>query len=114
VTRVEKEAGLFKTTTNKGVFYSKVIVSATGTAGNPFTPSYPKSDVFIGTQIHSVNYKNAIDYKGLKLLIVGGGNSGAQILAEVSLVAEIKWITMTEPIFLPDDIDGRYLFNEAT
>lgn len=35
-------------------------------------------------------------------------------MAEVSLVAETKWITMTEPIFIPDDIDGRYLFNEAT
>ncbi len=48
------------------------------------------------------------------MLIVGGGNSGAQILAEVSKVAHTKWVTLDEPTFLPDDIDGGYLFNEAT
>jgi cation diffusion facilitator CzcD-associated flavoprotein CzcO len=42
------------------------------------------------------------------VLIIGAGNSGAQILAEVSKVADTKWITLKEPHFLPDDIDGRF------
>lgn len=114
VIKVEKENQLFKTTTNKGIFYSKTVVSASGTARNPFIPTYPKKDEFSGEQIHSVNYKNAEDFKDKKVLIVGGGNSGAQILAEVSKVAQTKWVTLKKPEFLPDDIDGRYLFNEAT
>ncbi|SHJ20114.1 Pyridine nucleotide-disulphide oxidoreductase [Mesonia phycicola] len=114
VIKVEKENNLFKTTTNKGIFYSKTLVSATGTAKNPFIPTYPKIDEFSGQQIHSVNYKNANDLTDKKVLIVGAGNSGAQILAEVSKVADTKWVTLNEPEFLPDDIDGRYLFNEAT
>jgi putative flavoprotein involved in K+ transport len=34
--------------------------------------------------------------------------------AEVSKVAETFWIMMKEPRFLPDHIDGRYLFDAAT
>lgn len=114
VFQVEKENELFKTITNKGVFYSKTLVSATGTARNPFIPEHPNRTIFLGEQIHSVDYNNSKGFKGKNVLIIGGGNSGAQILAEVSKVANAKWVTLKEPTFLPDDIDGRYLFNEAT
>lgn len=114
VFKVVKENDLFKIETNKGIFYSKTLVSATGTAGNPFIPEYPNQNIFFGEQIHSVNYKNSDDLIGKNVLIVGGGNSGAQILAEISKVANTKWVTLKEPQFFPDDIDGSYLFNEAT
>ncbi len=48
------------------------------------------------------------------MLIVGGGNSAGQILAEVSLVAETTWVTIRPPRFLPDEVDGRALFEIAT
>ena len=48
-------------------------------------------------------------------MVVGGGNSAAQILAEVSLTAaKCVWVTVEEPAFLPDDVDGRVLFERAT
>jgi putative flavoprotein involved in K+ transport len=53
-------------------------------------------------------------FTGKRVAIAGEGNSGAQILAEVSRVAETIWITQKEPRFLPDHIDGRYLFDAAT
>ena len=53
-------------------------------------------------------------YSGGRVLIVGGGNSAAQILAEVSKVAETTWVTLEEPEFLPDEVDGRVLFERAT
>ncbi len=46
--------------------------------------------------------------------MIGGGNSGAQILAEVSEVADTIWITVNPPQFLSDDVDGRVLFLRAT
>ena len=49
-----------------------------------------------------------------RVAVVGEGNSGAQILAEVSKVTETIWITQKEPQFLPDHIDGRFLFDAAT
>jgi hypothetical protein len=48
------------------------------------------------------------------VLVVGGGNSGAQILAELSLVADATWVTLADPVFLPDDVDGRVLFERAS
>lgn len=114
VSTIKEENKIFKITSNKGDFYSKTLVSATGTANNPFIPEYVGSKKFTGTQLHSVDYKNANEFINKKVLILGGGNSGAQILAEVSKVADTKWVTIKEPFFLPDSIDGRYLFNEAT
>ena len=35
-------------------------------------------------------------------------------MAEVSLTADATWITLAEPLFLPDDVDGRVLFQRAT
>ncbi|WP_103867055.1 ArsO family NAD(P)H-dependent flavin-containing monooxygenase [Aquimarina sp. I32.4] len=114
VTNVVKMNGRFKVETNNGVFFSKTLVSATGTAQKPFIPAYSNQNIFKGKQLHSIHYKNTNDFIRKKVLIVGGGNSGAQILAEVSKIAETQWVTLEAPSFLPDDIDGRYLFNVAT
>ena len=45
---------------------------------------------------------------------MGGGNTAAQLLAEISLVADTTWVTLRPPKFLPDDVDGRVLFDVAT
>ncbi|MDT0551987.1 ArsO family NAD(P)H-dependent flavin-containing monooxygenase [Urechidicola vernalis] len=114
VISVLKENERFKVETNQGVLYCKTLVSATGTAQQPFIPKYPQQEIFNGLQIHSVDYRNNSNLAGKKVLVVGGGNSGAQILAEVSKVAATQWVTLEEPYMMPDDIDGRYLFNAAT
>jgi cation diffusion facilitator CzcD-associated flavoprotein CzcO len=88
------------------------VVSATGTWSRPFVPTYPGS--FRGQQLHTSQYRQASDFAGQRVLIVGGGNSAAQILAEVSTVADTTWATLRPPRFLPDDVDGRALFDLAT
>lgn len=113
VKRVSKESDYFKIETVSKIFYAKTLVSATGTAGNPYVPHYHNRHNFQGKQLHSVNYKNTQGLEGKEVLVMGGGNSGAQILAEVSKVAKTKWITLEEPYFLPEEIDGRHLFHQA-
>lgn len=113
VHNVKKENGIFKIETNQGNFYTKTVVSATGTAKNPYVPNYSNQRNFRGIQIHSVDYRHSDKFQDKKVLVVGGGNSGAQILAEVSKVARTKWITLEKPYFLPEEIDGRYLFQQA-
>lgn len=93
---------------------TKAVVSATGTWSNPFIPSYPDSELFAGQQLHSAHYVEAQPFAGKRVLVVGGGNSGAQIFAEVSKVADTTWVTPVEPLFLPDDVDGKVLFERAT
>lgn len=93
---------------------ARAVVSATGTWSAPFVPSYPDQTLFQGVQIHSAHYAGPETYAGQRVLVVGGGNSGAQILAEVSQVASVTWVTPNDPVFLPDEVDGRVLFERAT
>jgi glycine/D-amino acid oxidase-like deaminating enzyme len=108
------EDGLLRVATDRGDWTARMVVSATGTWRRPFIPDYPGQEVFRGVQVHSSAYEAPEPFTGQRVLIVGGGNSGAQILAEVSRVAETTWVTEKPPVFLPDDVDGRVLFHRAT
>jgi len=115
VHHVLKSDGYFTISTSDGEYRSLTLVSSTGTWNNPHIPEYSNRDDFKGEQIHSAYYKKSLWYAGKKVIVVGGGNAGAQILSQVSQVADkTTWVTKKEPTFLPDDIDGKDLFNQAT
>ena len=97
-----------------GTWQTAAVISATGSWQKPFIPAIPGRKVFRGEQVHSAHYGTPERFAGQTVLIVGGGNSGAQILAEVSRVADTTWITLEPPRFLPDEVDGRVLFAQAT
>jgi len=94
--------------------YARIVVSATGTWDQPFWPNYPGAGEFHGRQLHASQYRKPEDFTDQRVLVVGGGNSAAQILAEISTVADTTWVTARTPRFLPDDVDGRVLFSAAT
>jgi len=114
VTNVSKQNDGFELQTSEGNYYSKVLVSATGSFANPFVPMFEGMDVFKGKILHSSQYKSPEEFIGKRVAVVGEGNSGAQILAEVSKVTGALWITLNAPRFLPDHVDGRLLFDAAT
>ena len=93
---------------------ARAVVSATGTWRAPFVPAYAGRELFAGIQLHSADYSGPAPLAGLRVLVVGGGNSGAQILAELSIVAETIWVTERPPRFLPDGVDGAVLFRWAS
>jgi len=114
VEAVTRDGAGFSITTSAGTRRARVVVSATGTWRHPFWPDYRDQALFAGRQIHSADYRTPDEFAGQRVLVVGGGNSGAQILAELSRVADTLWVTATPPSFLPDDVDGRVLFERAT
>nr|WP_026003792.1 ArsO family NAD(P)H-dependent flavin-containing monooxygenase [Pseudomonas luteola] len=114
VTRVEKLEGALRVVSDNGCWDARTVISATGTWSRPFIPSYPGQQLFAGQQIHSAHYVEPSEFEGKTVLVIGGGNSGAQIYAELSKVAEATWVTQDAPKFLPDDVDGRALFERAT
>jgi len=97
-----------------GTWAARAVVSATGTWGRPFVPYYPGQERFAGRQLHSARYRGPAEFAGRRVVVVGGGNTAAQLLAELSEVAETTWVTLQPPRFLPDDVDGRALFMVAT
>lgn len=114
VTRVEKTEGGLRIVSGDHYWNARAVISATGTWSSPFFPTYPGREVFQGQQIHSAQYVGPSEFEGKTVLVVGGGNSGAQIYAEVSQVAQAIWVTQEAPKYLPDDVDGRALFERAT
>lgn len=101
---------------DSGTWRTKAVISATGSWSRPFLPSAPGRSVFTGRHLHAVNYRRPAEFAGRRVIVVGGGNSGAQIAADLALDGrvEVTWVTRRPPRFLADDIDGRALFDIAT
>lgn len=114
VRAVQREDGGFRIDTDDGPWTADAVVSATGSWADRIIPDVPGRETFRGMQMHSAEYRTPDALAGMRVLVVGGGNSGAQVLAEVSAVADATWVTLAEPRFLPDHVDGRYLFDQAT
>jgi cation diffusion facilitator CzcD-associated flavoprotein CzcO len=111
---VHREDGGYRLDTSTGKVHARAVVSATGTWAAPVVPTLPGQQDFRGVLLHSATYAGPGAFTGQRVIVVGGGNSGAQILAELSEVAHVTWATREPPHFLPDDVDGRYLFEQAT
>jgi len=114
VHQVCKDDEGFQIETSQGPYYAKTVVSATGSYMNPIVPQIEGRALFDGEIIHSGSYDSPDRFEGKRVAVVGEGNSGAQILAEVSRITSALWITQKEPRFLPDHVDGRFLFDAAT
>ena len=85
------------------------VVMATGIWSAPFVPFVPGT--FAGTQLHSASYRRPSDFADQRVAVVGGGNSGAQIVADLELAGvDAQWFTRRPPSFMPEDVDGAQLF----
>jgi putative flavoprotein involved in K+ transport len=114
VLAVHRAGGRLRVETDSGTWRTGAVVSATGTWWRPFLPAVPGRGDFRGRQLHTVEYRRPQDFAGRRVIVVGGGNSGAQIAADLAYDSELTWVTQRPPRFLADDIDGRALFDVAT
>src|SRR4051812_35169993 len=62
---------------------TRVVVIATGQYRIPLQPSWTGADVYRGQLTHSVVYSNANAFAGKRALVVGAGNSGAEIATDI-------------------------------
>ena len=97
-----------------GRWSARAVVSATGSWASPHLPPVAGRELFRGVQLHSARYRGPAPFAGARVVVVGGGNSGAQIAAELGEVTRVTWATLAPPTFLPEHVDGRYLFEQAT
>ena len=70
--------------TTCGPQLASTLVIATGIWSTPVRPAFLEAHEFQGSVIHSRDYKNAMPYIGQRVLVVGVGNSGAEIALELS------------------------------
>ncbi len=99
VEEVTERNGRFLIRTNGTQFNAHGIINATGTWKSPYCPKYPGWEKFKGKQLHTGDYKNADEFAGKHVIVVGGGISAVQLLGEISKVAKTTWVTRRPPDF---------------
>ncbi|MET9856810.1 ArsO family NAD(P)H-dependent flavin-containing monooxygenase [Streptomyces sp. NPDC006450] len=115
VSAVHRDGDFLRVETDSGDWRARAVVSATGTWTRPFLPAVPGRREFQGRRLHTVQYRSPAEFAGQRVIVVGGGNSGAQIAADLAHAGtDLTWVTQRSPRYLPDDIDGRALFDAAT
>ncbi|MGW1764993.1 ArsO family NAD(P)H-dependent flavin-containing monooxygenase [Streptomyces sp. NPDC002073] len=114
VESVRRDGPFLRVETDSGSWRARAVVSATGTWTRPFIPAVAGRRAYEGRQLHTVQYGRPEEFAGRQVIVVGGGNSGAQIAADLAGTAELTWVTRRPPRYLADDIDGRALFDHAT
>ena len=81
----------FEVGTKDKTYLAKIVVVATGVAGNPCLPDIPgiKGNKRV---VHARSYKGFEAYRDKKVLIVGAGNSGAELTVELSGISKVTLI----------------------
>lgn len=62
---------------------ARYVVIATGHNHTPWMPRWPGIDSFAGEIFHASAYRNARPYTGCSVLVVGAGNTGTEIAADL-------------------------------
>ncbi len=84
VVRAERVEDGWRVETRAGdEWHARVLVAASGIYANPYAARYPGQETYTGTLIHSSQYRNAAAFKGQRVLVVGAGNSGAEIAVDL-------------------------------
>lgn len=103
------EAGWDVTTARDGEERTRrfdAVLIATGTLHHPHQPALPGA--FAGRVMHSAAYKSAEMFKGQRVLLVGCGNSGADIAVDaVKHAASVDISLRRGYYFLPKFVRGR-------
>jgi putative flavoprotein involved in K+ transport len=108
VERIERRNGGWRLATARGPLDADVAVVATGFTNVPFLPAWPGATTFARALVHSSAYRNAEPYRGLDVLVVGSGNSGAEIAVELAEkgAARVRVAVRTPPNIVRRDTFG--------
>ena len=84
-----------------------IVVVATGWADFPNRPQWPGMVDFRGEILHSSAYHNSAPYSGKRVLVVGFGNSGAEIALDLCEGGADVALSVRSPVrILPRDLLG--------
>jgi cation diffusion facilitator CzcD-associated flavoprotein CzcO len=83
-----------------GTWSARAVISATGTWDKPFWPHYPGQETFRGRQLHTADYTGVDEFRGKRVIVVGGGTSAVQLLMEIAPVTRATtWVTRRPPVW---------------
>jgi len=103
VQTIDRVGDRWQLKTSKGIRTAAHVIVATGRDRFPWIPQWPGADTFTGRIVHSYYFGRAKDYVGKKVLVIGSGNSGFDVLNHLSKVkTDEVWLAMRGgPSLLP-------------
>jgi putative flavoprotein involved in K+ transport len=108
VTSIDRRDPQWTLETSNGPLLADAVVIATGYNREPVIPRWPGVAEFEGELVHSSGYRNGSRYTGREVLVVGPGNSGAEIAVDlVESRARKVWLSVrTAPNILRRQLAG--------
>jgi cation diffusion facilitator CzcD-associated flavoprotein CzcO len=107
VEAIRRGDGGWEVATADGPIAARAVVVATGLNRKPFVPDWPGIESFEGELFHSSEYRNPRPYLGQSVLVVGSGNSGAEIATDLAEGgARVRLSMRTSPHVIPREMFG--------
>jgi len=86
--------------TSVGSVGADVLIVATGIASSPRPIAIEGVETFAGTVRHSIAYREPTEFIGRRVLVVGAGNSGAEIAAELGRAGAMTTIAVRSGVLV--------------
>ncbi|WP_206535675.1 NAD(P)/FAD-dependent oxidoreductase [Microbacterium sp. 4R-513] len=82
---------------------ARQVVIATGYSNSPARPLWPGEESFPGDIVHAADYTSPMPYAGRSVLVVGAGNTGAEIAADLTEhgARDVRLAVRTPPNVIP-------------
>jgi putative flavoprotein involved in K+ transport len=109
VQRIDRTAdGWLLTLADGGEIAAREVVVATGYNHTPFIADFPGKDGYEGELLHAARYRNADPYRGRDVLVVGSGNTGAEIAVDLAEggAARVRLAVRTPPNIVRRQVNG--------
>jgi cation diffusion facilitator CzcD-associated flavoprotein CzcO len=106
VHRLERDGTSWKAETDGAPLQARQVVLACGYNREPALPSWPGQDSFRGTVVHASAYTSPEPFRGGDVLVVGAGNTGAEIAADLAEAgaASVRLAVRTPPNVIPRQV----------
>jgi cation diffusion facilitator CzcD-associated flavoprotein CzcO len=106
---ITREDGRWTTRCRSGrTFASEAVVMATGANHQPQLPTFPGQATYRGTILHSAAYRDAQPFAGQRVLVVGMGNTGAEIALDLAQNGAAATLSVRSPVnVVRRDVLGR-------
>jgi putative flavoprotein involved in K+ transport len=110
VLRVSRDGDAFRLQTSQGTLRARQVVVATGAFQRPQIPRIAQQFAPDVVQLHSSEYRSPGDLPTGRVLVVGAGNSGLQIAAELAATHDVHVAAGSRQPMVPQRLLGRDLF----
>lgn len=108
VLTLHRKENAWLTTTRTDSFISENVFVCTGYNRIPNIPTWPGKEKFKGRILHSSDYKNPHPFKNQTVLVVGMGNSGAEIALDLCENGTKTYISLRSPVnIMTRDVAGK-------